>query len=124
MEEAEQFWLAYGFREGFGVRIRFTNKNKNGIVSSCRFVCCKEGLRKKEKKYTYEGKIRRAKSRTDCLARITLSCKNGKLVIHEFEENHNHDLLKRETTHMLRSHRMIIEVRAYEIDMADDSGLG
>jgi len=57
MEEAEQFWLAYGFREGFGVRIRFTNKNKHAIVSSCRFVCCKERLQKKEKKYAYEGKI-------------------------------------------------------------------
>lgn len=124
MEEAEQFWLAYGFREGFGVRIRFTNKNKHGDVSSCRFVCCKEGLRKKEKKYAYEGKIRRAESRTDCLARITLSRQNGKLVIHEFEGKHNHDLLKRETTHMLRSHRKITEVQANEIDMADDSGLG
>ncbi|XP_024629942.1 protein FAR1-RELATED SEQUENCE 5-like [Medicago truncatula] len=122
-EEAEQFYLAYGLREGFGVRVRFTNWKKDGSVSSCRFVCCKEGIRKKEDKCAYEGKIRRGETRTKCLARITLSSKNGKLVINEFVENHNHDLLNRETTHMLRSHRKITEVQAYEIDMADDSGL-
>jgi len=41
-EEAEQFYLAYALREGFGVRVRFTNRKKDGSVSSCRFVCCKE----------------------------------------------------------------------------------
>ncbi|XP_024634403.1 protein FAR1-RELATED SEQUENCE 5-like [Medicago truncatula] len=122
-EEAEQFYLAYGLREGFGVRVRFTNRKKDGSVSSCRFVCCKEGIRKKEDKCAYEGKIRRGETRTKCLAKITLSSKNGKLVINEFVENHNHDLLNRETTHMLRSHRKITEVQAYEIDMADDSVL-
>jgi len=50
------FGFAYGFREGFRVRIRFTNKNKDGSVSSCRFDRCKEGLWKKGEKYAYEGK--------------------------------------------------------------------
>jgi hypothetical protein len=45
------------------------------------------------------------------------------LVTHEFVEEHNHDLLIKETTHMLRSHRKISEVQAYEIDLAGDAGL-
>ena len=123
MEEASKFWLAYSFRVGFGVRVRFANKKEDGSVSSCRLVCCKEGLKRKEKRYAYEGKYTRADIRTNCPVRITLSRKNGKLVIHDFEEEHNHDLQNSETTHMLRSHRKITEVQAYEIDLANDSGL-
>ncbi|RHN75693.1 putative transcription factor FAR family [Medicago truncatula] len=123
MEEANKFWLAYSFRVGFGVRVRFANKKEDGSVSSCRLVCCKEGLKRKEKRYAYEGKYTRADVRTNCPVRITLSRKNGKLVINDFEEEHNHDLQNSETKHMLRSHRKITEVQAYEIDLANDSGL-
>jgi len=124
MEEAKQFWLAYGLRVGFGIRVRFTNKKKNDSVTSCRFVCCKEGLKNTGNKNAYEGKYERADIRTNCLARITLSrCKNEKLVIHEFLDEHNHELQNPKTTHMLRSHRKITEVQAYKIDMANDSGL-
>lgn len=49
--------------------------------------------------------------------------KNEKFVIHEFNEDHNHSLQQPETTHMLASHRKIIEVQTYEIDLSDDSGL-
>ena len=122
-DKAYQFYLAYSLRAGFGVRIRNANKKKDGSISSFRLVCCKEGLRNKEKKNAYQGKIRRAETRTNCKARISLSLKNGKLVIHEFVEEHNHDLLIEETTHMLRSHRKITEVQAYEIDLAGDAGL-
>jgi len=55
MEEAKQFWLAYGLRVGFGIRVRFTNKKKDGSVTSCRFVCCKEGLKNTGNKNAYEG---------------------------------------------------------------------
>ena len=49
--------------------------------------------------------------------------KNGKFVIHEFVENHNHSLQPSETTYMLASHRKITEVQAYEIDLIKDFGL-
>lgn len=60
MEEANKFWLAYSFRVGFGIRVRFENKKEDDSVSSCRLVCCKEGLKRKEKRYAYEGKYTRA----------------------------------------------------------------
>lgn len=41
------FWLAYGAPVDFGVRKFYVNKNKKcGFVSSCGFVCSKEGPRK------------------------------------------------------------------------------
>jgi len=49
MEEAEQFWLAYGFREGFGVRIRFTNTVLYHHVGL--FVVRKDYGRKRKKIY-------------------------------------------------------------------------
>jgi len=60
MEEASKFWLAYSFRVGFGVRVGFANQKEDGSVSSCRLVCCKERLKRKEKRYVYEGKYTRA----------------------------------------------------------------
>jgi hypothetical protein len=65
----------------------------------------------------------KAETRTDCEARIALSRKDEKFVIHEFIEAHNHPLQLPETTHMLASHRKISELQAYEIEMAEDSGL-
>jgi zinc finger SWIM domain-containing protein 3 len=120
---AYQFWLAYSARVGFGVRKRYTNKKKNdGTVSSCRFVCSKEGLRRSDQRDPLVRR-HRAATRTDCKARISLTYNNGKFVIHEFVEDHNHSLQCPETTHMLASHRKITEVQAYEIDLAEDSGL-
>ncbi|XP_058782736.1 protein FAR1-RELATED SEQUENCE 5-like [Vicia villosa] len=118
-----QFWLAYGAHIGFGVRKRYVNKNKKtGSISSCRFVCCKEGLRQADKRDVFVSN-HRAETRTDCKARISTVLKNEKFVIHEFIEGHNHSLQQPETTHMLASHRKITEVQAYEIDFADNYGL-
>ncbi|GAU38767.1 hypothetical protein TSUD_64980 [Trifolium subterraneum] len=122
IDVAYQFWLAYSVHAGFGVRKRFTNKNKVGAISSYRFVCSKEG-KKEIKKSNALASFRRAETRTDCKARISLGCHNGKFVIHEFVEDHNHTLQPPETTHLLASHRKITEVQANEIDLAEDSGL-
>ncbi|XP_004490690.1 protein FAR1-RELATED SEQUENCE 5-like [Cicer arietinum] len=122
IDVAYQFWLTYSVHAGFGVRKRYANKNKDDTISSCRFVCSKEGVRKIDKRDVFVN-IHRAETRTDCKARISLVCKNGNFVIHEFVEDHNHPLQLPETTHMLASHRKITEVQAYEIDLADDSGL-
>jgi len=49
--------------------------------------------------------------------------KNGKFVIHEFIEEHNHLLQVSEATHTLSSHCKITQVQAYDIDLAEDAGL-
>jgi zinc finger SWIM domain-containing protein 3 len=44
-EEAWLFWRAYGGRVGFDVRKRYANKSPmDGKVTSCRYVCAKEGV--------------------------------------------------------------------------------
>jgi zinc finger SWIM domain-containing protein 3 len=89
---AYEFWRAYSGLVGFGVRKRFTNKNKkDGTTSSCRFVCSKEGLRRSDQRDPFVRR-HRAETRTDCKVRISLRCTNGKFVIHEFVEDHNHPL--------------------------------
>ncbi|GAU29750.1 hypothetical protein TSUD_392390 [Trifolium subterraneum] len=122
VNEAWKFWAAYGKEKGFGVRKQYSNKKKDGSIRSCRFVCCKEGHRTKNLK-SLLAKNPKVETRTDCEARIALSRKDEKFVIHEFVEAHNHPLQIPETTHMLASHRKISEVQAYEIEMAEDSGL-
>ncbi|RDX76178.1 Protein FAR1-RELATED SEQUENCE 5, partial [Mucuna pruriens] len=91
--EAWEFLNEYGKEVGFGVRRQFKNKLKeDDVVTSCKYVCCKEGLRKPDKR---DGQVtkHKAETRTNCYVRIGLSLgKNGKYVIHEFVEEHNHPL--------------------------------
>lgn len=123
VDEAWEFWVEYGRKTGFGVRKQWLNKRKEDkSIRSCRFVCCKEGHRRVDKR-SFTVKNPRAETRTGCEARISLSEKNGKFVIHEFVGDHNHCLQLAETTHMLASHRKISEVQAYEIEIAEDCGL-
>jgi hypothetical protein len=87
-------------------------KNKNDdTVSSCRFVYSKECFQKVSKSDHFV-KIHNVEAKTNCKAAISLVYKNGKFVIHEFVDEHNRALQNPETTHMLASHRKIIEVHA------------
>ncbi|TVU05076.1 hypothetical protein EJB05_48227 [Eragrostis curvula] len=46
LSEAWEFWKYYGGRIGFNVRKRYSNPSKfDGKITSCRYVCSKEGLR-------------------------------------------------------------------------------
>ncbi|KAI4324312.1 hypothetical protein L6164_023863 [Bauhinia variegata] len=105
VEEAWKIWVEYGRKIGFKVRKRYINKRKeDGAITSCRYVCCKEGHRKVDKRDVLVAK-HRAETRTECKARIALClAKNGKFVIHEFVEEHNHPLQLPETIHILASH--------------------
>ena len=116
IEAAWQFWVDYGGKVGFGVRKQYYNKRKDGSVRSCRFVCCKEGHRRPDKR---DYKTTRLETRTDCGVRIALMVKNEKLIVHEFVEAHNHPLQLPETTHMLASQRKISQVQAHEIELAE-----
>ncbi|KAG2609753.1 hypothetical protein PVAP13_4KG086466 [Panicum virgatum] len=102
-DEAWQFWLAYGGRTGFDVRKRYSNGSPfDGKVTSCRFVCSNEGLRRKGQT-NRATKCFRAETRTDCKARISLILDR---VARNYEVN---DV------------RKISELQAFEIETADDS---
>ncbi|XP_044331085.1 protein FAR1-RELATED SEQUENCE 5 isoform X2 [Triticum aestivum] len=123
--EAWMFWVEYGGHIGFDVRKRCTNKSKfDGKVTSCRFVCSNEGLRRKCQTER-EPKRFRAETRTDCLVRmvITLDRATENYEITEVVLEHNHYLQLPQTRHLLVSQRKISELQAFEIETADDSGI-
>jgi len=121
-EDAYKFWTAYGGRVGFGVRKQYSHKTKDGLTTSCRFVCCKEGLRKPDKR-DFKTINPRPETRTNCPVRLGLKNVDGKLLVHDFVEKHNHILHSQETTHMLSSQRKVSEFQRHQIDLADDAGL-
>ncbi|KAF7811452.1 protein FAR1-RELATED SEQUENCE 5-like [Senna tora] len=98
-----------------------TKKDKT-TITSCRFVCCKEGLRVKDKR-DYLTVNPRQETRTDCKAKISLVLQDGKLRVKEFVEEHNHVLHTMQTAHMLASQRHVSEIQAHEIELANDSGI-
>ncbi|XP_039686153.1 protein FAR1-RELATED SEQUENCE 5-like [Medicago truncatula] len=121
-EDAWEFWNTYGGKVGFGVRKDYTHRKKDGSVSSCRFVCCKEGMRKPDKR-DYKTKNPRLETRTNCETRLGLKNVDGKLMVHDFVEDHNHELLLPETTHMLSSQRKVSEIHCQQIELADSVGV-
>ncbi|XP_057415666.1 uncharacterized protein LOC130710416 isoform X2 [Lotus japonicus] len=121
-EDAWKFWADYGGRVGFGARKQYTHRKKDGSISSCRFVCCNEGLRKPDKR-DYKTINARPETRTDCKARLGLKNMCGKLIVHDFMEEHNHILYLQETTHMLSSQGKVSEVQCHQNDLADDAEL-
>ncbi|KAF7818946.1 protein FAR1-RELATED SEQUENCE 5-like [Senna tora] len=108
---------------GFGVRKAYTNKSKkDGSVTSVRFLCSKEGLRRVDKR-DHLTKNPRQETRTDCKVRMGLTNENGIFRVSDLIEDHNHVLQTPKTAHMLPSQRNISEVQAHEIELAEDSGL-
>ncbi|KAF7150659.1 hypothetical protein RHSIM_Rhsim02G0126700 [Rhododendron simsii] len=124
-DDAFSFYNNYAFTMGFSVRKEFCNRNKKtGEVTSRKYVCCKEGFRAPDQR-DYKTKIPRAETRTGCDAHmsIRLDREKAKYVVYSFNATHNHDLQNEETAHMLPSHRNISAAQAYEVDLADDSGI-
>jgi FAR1 DNA-binding domain len=102
VDEAFNFYNAYGGHAGFSVRRNTFTKSKKG-VSSFRFVCSKEGFSKKqlaEQKSlgssTYQKTPEREyeSTRTGCKAYLRIKLlKSGVWQISIFEDEHNHALI-------------------------------
>ncbi|KAL4596966.1 protein FAR1-RELATED SEQUENCE 8-like [Castanea sativa] len=95
-DDAREFYIAYGRRIGFTVRIHHNRRSRmNNMVIGQDFVCSKEGFR--EKKYVYR-KDRVLPSppltREGCPAMLRLALRDGeKWVVTKFIQEHNHTLL-------------------------------
>lgn len=94
------------------MRKQYSHNKKDGSISSSRFVCCKEGLRKPDKRY-YKTINPRPETRTNCPARIGLKDMGGKLTVFDFVEEHNHAVHLQEITHMLSSEQKVLEVQCH-----------
>lgn len=95
-EDAREFYVSYGRRTGFTVRIHHNRRSRiNNMVIGQDFVCSKEGFR--EKKYVYR-KDRvlppPPTTREGCNAMLRVALRDGgKWVITKFVKDHNHSLL-------------------------------
>jgi zinc finger SWIM domain-containing protein 3 len=124
-EDAWLFWTAYGGCEGFEVRKRYSNVSKvDGKVTSCKYVCAKEGKRQNGQREVVK-KCFRAETRTGCYARmcIQLDRESGNFEVTDVVLEHNHLLHLPQTRHLMVSQRKISELQAFEIEAADDSGI-
>ena len=125
-DEAWVFWLAYEGRAGFDVRKRNKHVSKcDGQVTSCRFVCSNEGVRKKEITIDHLPKRIRAETRKNCKVRITVTLDRvaNNYEVAEIVLEHNHYLQLPQTCHLMASQRKISELQAFEIEAAEDSGI-
>jgi zinc finger SWIM domain-containing protein 3 len=125
-EEVWMFWLNYGGQKGFDVRKRYSNKRKSdGKVSSCRFVCANEGHRLKDKR-GHLIKCTRAETRTDYQVHtgLILVREKGNYKVTQLILEHNHTLQLPQISHLLVSQRKILELQGFEIEKADDAGIG
>ncbi|XP_066346684.1 protein FAR1-RELATED SEQUENCE 5-like isoform X4 [Miscanthus floridulus] len=126
IDDAWMYWISYGGQNGFEVRKRYANKRKtDGKVRSCRFVCASEGHRKQDKR-DHVTKCSRAETRTDCKVRMGLVMDREKenYKVSDLILEHNHSLHLPETSHLMVSQRKISELQGFEIETADDAGIG
>ncbi|XP_073121419.1 protein FAR1-RELATED SEQUENCE 5-like [Henckelia pumila] len=112
LDEAWKFWVEYGGKTGFGVRKHYYNKNKNGFITSYKYVCCKEGVRKEDKR-DFLTLNPRLETRTNCKVRMGVKHVDNIYKVYEFIKEHNHPLHLREIVHMLASQCKVTEVQAY-----------
>ena len=125
-DEAWMFWISYGDQKGFEARKMYTNKRKlDGKVSSYRYVCANEDHRKPDKR-DHLTKCPRAETRTNCQVRMGLIMdkKKGNYKVTDLFLEHNHTLQLPQTSHLMASQRKISELQGFEIEMADDAGIG
>ncbi|XP_059658565.1 protein FAR1-RELATED SEQUENCE 5-like [Cornus florida] len=77
-QEAYEFYNAYGGRVGFSIwREYFNNSRKTGKLLTRLFTCCKEGVRKKDRRGKHT-KTPRAEIRTGCGARMHIKYDEAK----------------------------------------------
>ncbi|XP_043725749.1 protein FAR1-RELATED SEQUENCE 5-like [Telopea speciosissima] len=121
-EEAYQFYNNYGRRMGFSIRRQYVHRSKSNksIITSARFVCSKQGI----KKQVSETKNPQKETKINCLARMGIKLMdNGQYWCHDVVEDHNHPFQTPATAYMMRSQRKLSKAHAAVIDLADDSGL-
>ncbi|KAI8574179.1 hypothetical protein RHMOL_Rhmol01G0334800 [Rhododendron molle] len=95
-EEAREFYVAYGRRTGFTVRIHHNRRSRiNNTVIGQDFVCSKEGFR--EKKYVHrKDRVLPPPpiTREGCPAMLRVALRDSsKWVVTKYVRDHNHSLM-------------------------------
>ncbi|KAG8655458.1 protein FAR1-RELATED SEQUENCE 3 isoform X1 [Manihot esculenta] len=95
-DEAREFYISYGRRTGFTVRIHHNRRSRvNNQVIGQDFVCSKEGFRAKKYVYRKDRVLPPPPvTREGCQAMIRLALRDGvKWVVTKFVKEHTHKLM-------------------------------
>ncbi|XP_027082420.1 protein FAR1-RELATED SEQUENCE 5-like [Coffea arabica] len=123
-DKAYNFYNRYGLVVGFSVRKDYLNKDKDSVVTSRRYTCCKEGFKRR-----YEGDVKpkrtRGETKTGCEAkmRIILNRETMKYQVRDLVIEHNHTLHISECAHMMRSQRKVSIFQGAQAEIANDAGI-
>ncbi|XP_058094462.1 uncharacterized protein LOC131240331 isoform X2 [Magnolia sinica] len=114
---AYYFYNTYARRMGFSIRTsKFYRSKKDGSIVNRRFVCSKEGFRRK----SVATKIHRRITRENCKAMMSVKkLDSGVWLVKQFIKEHSHPLANPSEVCFLRSHRHIQDnakdlIRAYK----------
>ncbi|XP_024310919.1 protein FAR1-RELATED SEQUENCE 5-like [Brachypodium distachyon] len=109
---AKKHYQDYARWNGFGMRTDYQRPIKSGETSRAQFVCYLAGRNKKEKddpqrpESIVPKRKRNITERTGCQARMKVKLDGATYIVDQFEEEHNHSVLKKfDLGKYLRSHR-------------------
>ena len=121
LDDAYNFYNAYGKLVGFSIKKESSNRGKDGEVVWNRFVRSKEG-KTDEKHWIRKEHIqrRRMETRFDCKAKLQVKIdKSGGYVVSKFVPQHSHAPATPSKRFMLRSHRKVPESKRQLINTYD-----
>ncbi|XP_048323604.1 protein FAR1-RELATED SEQUENCE 5-like [Ziziphus jujuba] len=122
-DEAYNFYNAYAYKVGFGMRRSKGHKDQSGKMTNRTFYHCCEGFREKDKR-NINVKSHRAETRFGWLARMKINLnQTGKYHITDFIAQHTHVTSTPSKSHLHRSQRKLTFVQAAEIDIDNSSGI-
>ncbi|XP_071921737.1 protein FAR1-RELATED SEQUENCE 5-like [Coffea arabica] len=122
-EDAYKFYNKYAFEMSFSVRKDYLNKDKDDVITSRRYSCCKKGVKRK-----YESdampKRTRTPTKTGCGAKMIIVLLRGiiKYRVHDLVLEHNHELHIAQCSHMMPSQRKVSGVQGFQPEISKDAG--
>ncbi|XP_058111161.1 protein FAR1-RELATED SEQUENCE 5-like [Magnolia sinica] len=107
----------------FSIRKEHVRKH-DGLIYFCQWVCWREGYRDKRHFGRTNGvRKERAITRVGCKAsRTAVKEKNGKWIVKEFVEEHNHETVASPMVHLLRSHRSFGDIVTAQLKNLRNAG--
>ncbi|XP_038697766.1 protein FAR1-RELATED SEQUENCE 5-like [Tripterygium wilfordii] len=122
-DEAYDAYNRYAINKGFGVRRGKKYHNRRNELSRCIFLCSCEG----QPPYVppHEQKeVERTEKRCGCKAHIKFKIADNVWEVTELISEHNHELIKEEQRHLIRSGRKISQTSKGVISSLANAGIG
>ena len=124
VESAYKFYVNYGGKHGFNVKIRNSRKNSANFVKWVLYTCSKEGFKNDHDKRRTTASYSRPVTRCGCEAHMTIQLQNnGNFKVVSFQDNHNHALISTPMKHMMKVNRSLSKAQKSHADDAEYSGI-